>query len=354
MTEVVPEIVGTLVGELSTQETMVDDHRETSHCMVQGGRTTAIVMVRHYILTRFRTMILIMSMVSVGTLIGWYNGYSQGRELDKARKKLTFIKSELNKTRKELAYMKTNFKGAGADPINNELASIREVARAREVELNNVKHMLVSLRTHRQVGDALPDCSRHPCSQAGQDRWLLQQFPTGHRGFFLDIGAHDGFMYSNTLLMEQHGWRGICIEPIPTTFRRRKCKLIRAVVSNVANQMIQFNDCTQFGTDGGSGGLSGISTVFSGHAAHSFSRCKTEMFTTTTMRDVLLNGRSLQVTAPAIVDVTSLDVEGAELLVLNGFPFEMYCSRYWVIEHNRVTPKQTAVRTFMQGKNCPA
>ena len=44
----------------------------------------------------------------------------------------------------------------------------------------------------------------------------------GFPGFFVDIGAYDGISNSNTFLLEQNGWKGICFEPNPNVFSRLK------------------------------------------------------------------------------------------------------------------------------------
>jgi len=59
-------------------------------------------------------------------------------------------------------------------------------------------------------------------SQVGQDRFIFERFFSDRNcGRFLDIGAHDGVRFSNTLFFEEElGWEGICIEPLPDVFGR--------------------------------------------------------------------------------------------------------------------------------------
>ena len=58
-------------------------------------------------------------------------------------------------------------------------------------------------------------------SQCGQDKWLLENvFQGKESGIFVDIGAHDGVSFSNTLRMEQIGWCGVAIEPMPEAFAK--------------------------------------------------------------------------------------------------------------------------------------
>lgn len=50
----------------------------------------------------------------------------------------------------------------------------------------------------------------HPATK--QDLWVLSRFPSGYRGTFCEVGAFDGLRHSNTLLLEELGWRGTLIE----------------------------------------------------------------------------------------------------------------------------------------------
>ena len=60
-------------------------------------------------------------------------------------------------------------------------------------------------------------------SQAGQDTWLLGQFPPGYIGYAADVGAFDGVTHSNTLALEQQRrWTVLCIEPNPIAAKKLK------------------------------------------------------------------------------------------------------------------------------------
>lgn len=54
-------------------------------------------------------------------------------------------------------------------------------------------------------------------SQNNEEEIILSHF--GEKiGSFLDIGAHDGKEYSNTLALAERGWTGVCVEPSPESF----------------------------------------------------------------------------------------------------------------------------------------
>jgi FkbM family methyltransferase len=55
-------------------------------------------------------------------------------------------------------------------------------------------------------------------SQEGEDivlESLLTDLPNNYKGFYVDIGAHHPFRFSNTYLYYLKGWRGINIDPTP-------------------------------------------------------------------------------------------------------------------------------------------
>src|SRR5690554_4042624 len=52
-------------------------------------------------------------------------------------------------------------------------------------------------------------------SQEGEDLLLKRIFEHSPPGFYVDVGAHHPFRFSNTKLLYDMGWRGLNIEPNP-------------------------------------------------------------------------------------------------------------------------------------------
>lgn len=70
--------------------------------------------------------------------------------------------------------------------------------------------------------------------QYQQDKYLDQLFNKKNDGVFVDIGAHDGVTFSNSLFFEkQRNWKGLCVEPIPEIFQKL----------NEARTCIKVNGC---------------------------------------------------------------------------------------------------------------
>jgi len=57
-------------------------------------------------------------------------------------------------------------------------------------------------------------------AQEGEDLVLRRLFDGRQGGFYVDVGCHHPFRFSNTYLFYRRGWHGICIDPLPGTVRR--------------------------------------------------------------------------------------------------------------------------------------
>lgn len=61
--------------------------------------------------------------------------------------------------------------------------------------------------------------SQRSWSQEGEDLMLARFFGDQSKGFYVDIGAHHPFLYSNTQLLYERGWRGINVDAMPGSMR---------------------------------------------------------------------------------------------------------------------------------------
>jgi FkbM family methyltransferase len=60
---------------------------------------------------------------------------------------------------------------------------------------------------------------RRAYSQEGEDLVLARYFYGVTNGFFVDVGAHHPFRFSNTYLLYRLGWRGVNIDAMPGSMR---------------------------------------------------------------------------------------------------------------------------------------
>ena len=151
-------------------------------------------------------------------------------------------------------------------------------------------------------------------SQAGQDQWVFgETFNEQTKGFFLDIGAHDGITISNTYVLERrYKWSGLCIEANPITFdvlrRNRSAICVNACLDNKESEV-------EFALRGMSGG------IVSPDLDNAVSRTNDAVIR---VKTALLINILREHAAPPIIDYLSIDVEGAEERILDSFDFEQY------------------------------
>lgn len=171
-------------------------------------------------------------------------------------------------------------------------------------------------------------------SQIGQDKWVSETiFPDVKNGFFLDVGSADGTIISNTKALEQKGWTGICIDPFPTHMQDRTCQVFKEVVYSVPGKRVAFQ---------AAGVLGGIVDTLGGWKEEA-QKAPTVYFTTVTLGDILERAK-----APRFIHFVSLDIEGAELEALKGFPFEKYQMGALDVEHNHEEPKRSQIEALMK------
>ena len=177
---------------------------------------------------------------------------------------------------------------------------------------------------------------------------ILELIPDGH--VFVEMGANDG-ENSNTHMLEQLGWAGLCIEAGPSNFiklkrNRPKCANINAVVSDVESTAI-FREFPS----GGLYGHSGLKDARSDAAWESLISAHRATFIDHTVRTTTMT-RIYAENHIQTVDYFSLDVEGAEMSILRNYPFEKYPVKVWSIESNKLD--RSELLSFMRehGYSC--
>jgi len=173
-------------------------------------------------------------------------------------------------------------------------------------------------------------------SQIGQDRWVAENVFAGVTdGYFLDVGSADGFVNSNTWALERRGWKGICVDPFPSNMQGRTCQMFREAVDAEGGHKVQF---------AAAGELGGISNYLD-RWKDVVKDAKSVELTTVTLENILQRAN-----APAFIHFMSLDIEGAELEALRGFPFDHYKLGSIAIEHNYEEPKRSQIEELLKSK----
>jgi FkbM family methyltransferase len=170
-------------------------------------------------------------------------------------------------------------------------------------------------------------------SQNGQDIQILKLLNYKRNGYFLDIGCAHFRQISNTFALERSfDWNGLCVDPrkgLQNGFKeKRKCFFKEAAVYSYTGK-ISFRDI---------GVLSGVAdeTITDECPAQRLSSQKFYEVDCITFEDLFR-----EYNVPPIIDYMSLDVEGAEFLILETFPFSKYTLMTATIEHNsHLGPRQ--------------
>jgi FkbM family methyltransferase len=169
-------------------------------------------------------------------------------------------------------------------------------------------------------------------SQFQQDQFTYENyFINKPNGVFVDIGAYDGEIDSNSLFFENLGWDGICIEPNPEIFKKlkniRKCKCLPYAISD-KNEITQF-----FQIKEGPSTLSGLVNEFTEKAIRRIHDYDLEVNQSFNYIDVECK------TFESLIDVynidfLSLDTEGNELKILQSIDFKKYNIDVITVENN--------------------
>jgi len=209
--------------------------------------------------------------------------------------------------------------------LKNIIFSIPILRRISIAYITNQK-ILPSIFT-RQDSDTLrrqlflPDLEYE--TQLNQDIFalLVNQFK---KGFFVEIGANDGFTLSNTVYLEHHfEWEGLLIEANPKYTKSLKQRKAQAVMLAIIDKEdnVDFRDAGLYG---------GVEATLDNSHPGKTDNCEVIKVSGNTLSCILEDYN-----APNLVDFISIDVEGGELPIvrqmceLKKFRFKCGC-----IEHN--------------------
>lgn len=151
------------------------------------------------------------------------------------------------------------------------------------------------------------------------------------KGFFVDIGAHDGISGSNTKRLEELGWEGICVEPLPRAFeelqKNRTCELQNCAIWDKEGTT-EFLVVTGYAEM-----LSGIVESYDPRHADRIDR-ELQHFGGTKTSITVRTRRFDNVVKNPRIDFLSIDTEGSELSILNTINFDKYDIRVICVENN--------------------
>ncbi len=203
-------------------------------------------------------------------------------------------------------------------------------------------------------------------SQHLQDQFVMSKiFNNKTNGYFIELGAADGLLMSNTISLEKYfNWNGICIEPSSVykklVLSNRTCVKRGDLIGHPSGDVVEFIEQLSDGeneiaknndfnyvnqgtikfeaTDNKL--LSGMKKHLS--SSHAFVGSKI-LKVVRTLSDILDESN-----APNYVDFLSLDTEGSEFEILEHFPFSHREFGAMAIEHNYNNSRRTAIKNLLE------
>jgi FkbM family methyltransferase len=166
-------------------------------------------------------------------------------------------------------------------------------------------------------------------SQFGEDRILAEIFRERAYGYCVEVGAHDGRTGSASYLFEQKGWQCLLVEPIPALVdeirRHRACAVVNCAASSTEGEATFFV----------AENVEPMSTLDLTPDRLDWIRRAGGAVSEITVRTATLDRLLEEAGFPELQFIT-IDVEGHEMAVLEGFTLEAHKPRIVIIEDNSV------------------
>lgn len=164
-------------------------------------------------------------------------------------------------------------------------------------------------------------------SQEGEDRVLSRFFENQKDGFYVEVGAHHPFRFSNTALFYVKGWKGLTIDPNPEVaslfkkFRSRDRHLQVGVGrENTPLKFYQFQESA----------LNTFSDeVYKKRLSEGFKLARTLDVPVMSLKTVFEQNKDF---LPKIINFMSVDVEGFDEEVLASNDWQLYRPQFVIVE----------------------
>jgi len=167
------------------------------------------------------------------------------------------------------------------------------------------------------------------------DKLYMKYFRHQPTGFFVDVGAYDGINFSNTFMLATAGWGGIFYEPVPEFFN--KCKLLYAEDDNIKvletciGSYVGYIDMFVAGT---------ISTYDNHHLNLGYWKGSYSNKHKISVRITTLDKSLKENNTTPNFELLSVDVEGAEMDVLNSFDILYWRPQMVIVEAQELHPSK--------------
>lgn len=180
-------------------------------------------------------------------------------------------------------------------------------------------------------------------AQLLQDLFVIYFSKAKKSGYFVEFGATDGVLLSNTRLLEKSlDWRGIVAEPLSSWHERlrknRNCHIDTRCVYSTSNQIVRFRNTYEYPE------LAGIEkNLQSDNNKELREKFSTDEVPTVSLMDLLAT-----YDAPNSIDYLSVDTEGSELEILSAFDFSAYRISVITVEHNFIDAQRGKLKDLLE------
>jgi FkbM family methyltransferase len=200
-----------------------------------------------------------------------------------------------------------------------------------------------SYKKKQEVLEFLLNNREKSSAQLLQDLFALYFSKAKRFGYFVEFGATDGILHSNTYLLEKSfDWRGIVAEPLSAWHERlkknRSCHVDTRCVYSRSNEMVRFRNTHEAPE------LAGIE----GNLQADHNDALRQKFSTDEVRTVSLMDLLETYNAPSSIDYLSVDTEGSELEILNAFDFSAYQISLITVEHNFIDGERGKLKALLE------
>lgn len=179
------------------------------------------------------------------------------------------------------------------------------------------------------LGSVFPTAvySQKSYSQEGEDLMVDRLLAGKKSGFYVEVGAHHPFRFSNTYFFYKKGWSGICIDPLPGIKKSfNKCRprdlFLEVGVSakEATLEYFMFNEPALNTFD--------LSIAAERNGLRGYRLIESRKINTFTLEKILKNNIPLH----QKIDLLSVDVEGLDLEVLKSNDWELFSPKVIIAE----------------------
>ena len=231
--------------------------------------------------------------------------------------------------------------------LSQDLRALFDILKSENEILTHELTLLNKQQSKKEVSNQSTNSSKiHSYSQLGQDLWVIEQTAHKKNGFFVEFGATNGVLLSNTYLLEQEfDWTGICAEPNPKFYKEliqnRNCIVSDDCIGPKTGEQVSFVLADVYG------GIQDYAFVDKHSAKREAYQDMGDVIEVTT---ISLNEFLLKHKAPPNIDYLSIDTEGSEYDILVNFPFENWNIKLMTVEHNN-SDYRDSIRGLLISKN---